>query len=474
MSEIESETEVTIPQTLDDIADVGTPSPNHKQERDPDIRQVDEFPTFGEIAHGELFSLTLSANTSGLTHGLHRFPAKYIPQVPRWAIKNFANAHSIVLDPFMGSGTTLVEALGTVEQSYGADIDPLARLISRAKTHKYNVETLRTYAKALDESRLPALNTCFLPMEGVKNVTHWFSESAWTDLCRIYTCINAFNCTPSERDFLLTVFSSTLRWVSNADDQSQKTYVSGTLKKTPPAVFPTFEKFLQRALVGIETLDSARGIRKATILDGSALSIPLKNASVDLIVTSPPYLDSVDYMYNFMLEYFWLGPKLGIPSRMEYNKKRRMPIGSKNPLVSINAVHPALVDLVDPRQIPDYRRKAALTYFDLMHKHFIEASRVMKDNARYVLVVGNSQTLNDVLPVHDCMLQLAKTTGLHLEKAFAYRIRRHYMKFPRKGRGGIILMDWVVTLRKTSQTILSSEDRLPLPKITIGDDEVAN
>lgn len=474
MSEIELATEINISQTLNGIKDIDTPSPNHKQEQTPDIRQVDEFPEFREIDHGELLSLTLSANTSGLTHGLHRFPAKYIPQVPRWAIKNFANTDSIVLDPFMGSGTTLVEALSTIEQSYGTDIDPLACLISRTKTHEYNIETLLTYAKALEKSRLPDLNTCFLPMEGVKNVTHWFSESAWTDLCRLYTRIDSFNCTPSERDLLLIVFSSTLRWVSNADDQSQKTYVSGTLGKTPPAVFPTFERFLQRAIVGIEALNSIRGNRKATILDGSALSIPLRNASVDLIVTSPPYLDSVDYMYNFMLEYFWLGPKLGIPSRIEYNKKRRIPIGSKNPAVPANAVHPALVGLVDSGQIPEYRKKAALTYFDLMHKHFIEASRIMKDDARYVLVVGNSQTSGDALPVHDCMLQLAKIAGLHLEKAFAYRIRRHYMKFPRKGRGGIILMDWVITLRKTSQAILSSEDRLPLPKITIGDDEVAN
>lgn len=61
-----------------------------------------------------------------------------------------------------------------------------------------------------------------------------------------------------------------------------------------------------------------------------------------------------------------------------------------------------------------------------------------------------------------------------LEKAFAYRIRRHYMKFPRKGRGGIILMDWVITLRKTDHTILEVEDRLPLPHVTIGADEVAN
>lgn len=438
------------------------------------LREVEEFPAHTEIEHGELLSLTLSANTSGLTHGLHRFPAKYIPQVSRWAVNNFATADSVVFDPFMGSGTTLVEALCAVDHSYGTDIDPLARLITAAKTGHFDAFRLRSVATALCPGQLPLISECFLPMDGVKNVTHWFSESAWNDLCRLYVAIEQLDCSESERTFFLAVFSSTLRWVSNADDQTQKTYVSGTLKKTPPEVFQTFDKALQRALTGHENLQSRRGARQASILNGSALDVPLSNGSVDLIVTSPPYVDSVDYMYNFMLEYFWLGPKLGVSSRAEYNARRRIPIGSKNPAIPVLAIPDSISDLVDPKQIPEYRREAVLAYFDLMQKHFVEAARVLKDGARYILVVGNSQAATGVLPVHDCLLRLAKAAGLHLEKAFAYRIRRHYMKFPRKGRGGIILMDWVITLKKTDHAILETEDRLPIPRVTIGADEVAN
>jgi hypothetical protein len=109
-----------------------------------------------------------------------------------------------------------------------------------------------------------------------------------------------------------------------------------------------------------------------------------------------------------------------------------------------------------------------------MQAHFLEAARVMKKGARYVLVVGNSQAETGVIPVHECLLRLARSSGLHLEKAFAYRIRRHYMKFPRKGRGGIILMDWVITLKKSDRLIMKIEDRLPMPNITIGNDEVAH
>jgi len=71
-------------------------------------------------------------------------------------------------------------------------------------------------------------------------------------------------------------------------------------------------------------------------------------------------------MYNFMLEYFWLGPQIGVASRAEYNSRRRTPIGAKNPVTPAHSVHEALLDLVDPQQIPEYRRGAALSYLDLM------------------------------------------------------------------------------------------------------------
>ena len=59
------------------------------------------------------------------------------------------------------------------------------------------------------------------------------------------------------------------------------------------------------------------------------------------------------------------------------------------------------------------------------------------------------------------------------DNAFAYRIRRHYMKFPRGGRGGIITMDWIIVLKNT-QGRIHYPARLPLPNVTLRADEVAN
>ena len=438
------------------------------------LRSVEQFPAFNEIQHGDLLALTLSTKTTDLTHGMHRFPAKYIPHIPRWAIREFASYNSVVLDPFMGSGTTLVEALCAVKQSYGLDIDPLAKFITQAKIAKYDLSNLHSLAAQLIESEARFEVEPDLPMGDVKNPTHWFTLESWRELSSIFHTIEGLKCSGPERSFFYCVFSSILRWVSNADDQTQKTYVSGTLKKSPPPVVETFSKFLAKALSAVAALDKPREERQANVLEGDALSIPLPDRSVDLIVTSPPYLDSVDYMYNFMLEYFWLGPELGVQTRSEFNQRRRKSVGAKNPMERSPGLPLELTGYVDMDQVPEYRREAVISYFSLMLVHFREAARAMKNGARYVLVVGNSQADTGVLPVHDCLLRLARATGLHLEKAFAYRIRRHYMKFPRKGRGGIILMDWVIILKKTDAPVLDFEDRLPIPDVTIGGNEVAH
>jgi len=439
-----------------------------------ELQLVNGFPAYKDIEHGDLLSLSLSTNTSRHTHGLHRFPAKYIPQIPRWVIEQFAQPDSIILDPFMGSGTSLVEGISLIEKTYGIDIDPLARFISQAKTAKYDLSELNRLSQELLVIVEELSVDSFLPMTGVKNITHWFKEDTWLELSQLFSAIEMLKCSQTEQNFFYCVFSSILRWVSNADDQTQKTYVSGTLIKTAPSAMDTFRKFLNKAILSVAELEAHRGSGTASILDGSALSIPLSNNSVDLVVTSPPYLDSVDYMYNFMLEYFWLGPKLGVASRADYNLRRRSPVGAKNPLEKIDELPPELLKLLNVNEFPKYRQKAIAPYFSSMRAHFEEAARVMKPGARYVLVVGNSQATTGVIPVHDCLLRLAESSGLHLEKAFAYRVRRHYMKFPRKGRGGIILIDWIITLRKTDRATELTGSRLPIPDITISDDEVAH
>src|SRR5207245_1307446 len=77
------------------------------------------------------------AKTSYLTHGLHPYPAKFIPQIPNALIQEFSTVGATVGDVFCGSGTTLVEALLLKRNAVGLDANPLACLISTAKTSRF-------------------------------------------------------------------------------------------------------------------------------------------------------------------------------------------------------------------------------------------------------------------------------------------------------------------------------------------------
>jgi hypothetical protein len=100
-------------------------------------------------------------------------------------------------------------------------------------------------------------------------------------------------------------------------------------------------------------------------------------------------------------------------------------------------------------------------------------ARCLKRGARYAVVVGNSQTLAGVVPVHDALVRLAAGAGLGLERAFGYRIRRHYMKFPRRGRGGIILIDWVLVFRRQAAAVAAPAP-LPVHWVTLAPGAVAH
>lgn len=438
-----------------------------------DIEEVESFPPIGDIEQGKLYGLSLSNRTSDLTHGLHRFPAKFIPQVPAWALDNFADHESVVLDPFMGSGTALVEGILRGGTTIGLDVDPLARMIARAKTTFIASERLFDLRQEVERRWSSKSVPLATPMPDIVNFEHWFNAEASAELLPLLGAIDATAATDAERDFLLTVFSSVLRRVSNADDQSQKTYVSGTNQKTPPPVRATFIRAFDRAISGLQTLNSERQPKAAVQIpeNGDATAVDVPTGSIDLAITSPPYLDSVDYMYNMMAEYFWLGPRIGVPDRKAFNTLRRQHIGAKRPLERLTLPKVLESVLVLDDIIPD-RRTAAATYFTLMNAHFRAISTALKPGARYVFVVGNSQSINGALPLHDALVRLAEAAGLTLERAFGYRIRRHYMKFPRAGRGGIILVDWVLVLRKAPGS--AAVNPLPLPWLTLSPKDVAH
>ncbi|MCS7028504.1 MAG: site-specific DNA-methyltransferase, partial [Bacteroidia bacterium] len=89
------------------------------------------------VENGQRF-LFISYEQTRFSHGIHKYPAKFFPELPRWLIQKYSKSGDWVLDPFMGSATTNIECLLNSRNSVGIDIDPFARFLAKVKTTPLN------------------------------------------------------------------------------------------------------------------------------------------------------------------------------------------------------------------------------------------------------------------------------------------------------------------------------------------------
>lgn len=420
----------------------------------PKTRGTSRLPTIIE-RHGDALIIPEGVHTIPATHGLHRFPGKFIPNLPRYLIREVlpSDARRTIIDPFCGSGTTLVEAALEGRPFIGTDIDRLSVMIASAKTVPLSDDQVDMIRRAWREHDYGRDNPDLEP--DVPNLRHWFTDTAIRQLTSIKDRCLSFP-EPARR-FCLVVFSSIIRRVSNADDQTQKTYVSGTLKKSPPEPQHIFPVFLERALGGMNEYTSLLPhppVGKA--MQGDARAFRL-DGSVDDVLTSPPYIDSIDYMYNQMLEYFWLMPELGLHDYGDFRRLRRQPMGFHREGAVADSVLNGLGDkrrafeetIAGIRDRSPKEAESAVTFFADYAKHLRSIHGAQRSGSYYISIVGNSLIRDVVVPTAEILIALHSSVGYKLIDRFAYEIRRHYMKFPRRSNSGTIKLDHVLVFERT-------------------------
>ncbi|HEB74141.1 MAG TPA: hypothetical protein ENJ03_02850, partial [Candidatus Desulfofervidus auxilii] len=179
------------------------------------IRVDGDIPVNLPIKNEQRF-LFISYDQTALTHGLHKYPAKFFPELPRWLIKKYSNKGDIILDPFCGSGTTNVEALLNYRHSVGIDVDPFSRYLSKVKTtplDKYNLELSRD--KLLQE--VLAFRPSFVNERDVPKFPYrdrWFNREIILELAYIRKVIEKLDADNDIKDFFKICFSSIIRSVS--------------------------------------------------------------------------------------------------------------------------------------------------------------------------------------------------------------------------------------------------------------------
>ncbi|MCP1339401.1 site-specific DNA-methyltransferase [Idiomarina sp. M1R2S28] len=428
---------------------------------EPELIYVDEIPK--NVTHGK--NKVFVIKNSGLTratHKFHRYPGKFIPHVPRWALDKYLSPNDsskLVLDPFMGSGTTLVESSIFGVSSYGLDIDPIARLISKVKTASYDLRALQSHVSELKailmSNQVAELFTPTLP-----TLSHWFNEAAVKQLGAIRATIDRFKSEKTTYDFFLVCFIAIIRRASNADNQTQKTYVSHTHPKIPEPALPLFLKTIDdyyKRVVEFSELSST-DVQVNILEECEARNVgdfwrEHGLPKIDLAITSPPYVKSVDYVYNQMSEYFWIGDLFELESQAKQNLQKKLYVGTDKVFASeyreqnflgIATIDKVLEQLYESNQKSGY---IVYKYFSEMLQHFHQMRSVLKENSRYLVVVGDSVVSGIPIETHELLVDCAESVGFCRENTFGYEIRNRHMRFPRQGNGGIVKYDWLLDLR---------------------------
>ncbi len=285
-------------------------------------------------------------DTGYLTHDMHPYPAKFIPQIPNTLIKLLSRPGDVIWDPFGGSGTTALEAILNRRTFISTDINPIGEIIGRAKTVTLSANDEKELGKFLLIVEQLALNETYLReyiatrqeeiTKYIPNIPHiekWFSQNAICELAVLKQIIN-YSLTTSEAVYLAKASLSKI--ITRVSNQESETRYTAKEKDVPNCkTLMLFIKDLKENITKTKALGSLFSYSEGQFLTLDVMSrivgpnLPIKNDSVDLIVTSPPYPNAFDYHLYHRFRIFWLDGnpvemgKVEIGSHLKYQKQKK-------------------------------------------------------------------------------------------------------------------------------------------------------
>ena len=283
----------------------------------------------------------VSAKTGYLTHNLHPYPAKFIPQIPNALIQELSSVGEIIGDIFCGSGTTLLEALQLKRHAIGIDANPLAALISRTKTTPLTegefeevrehisaceriLEKVQSQTGDLFHNGRPFQSSGWRPTPNVCDF--WFAPHVVEELAELHVLIHQV---PSEmaRGLCLVVFAAIVVPVSKQDSDTR--YVR---REKPIKPGNAVRRYLSQLNAAVRTTremsDLVEDRFSCRVLNADILEAP-ETEPFDLVVTSPPYPNAYSYHLYHRTRLIWLGhdperfKKIEIGSHRKYSAKGR-------------------------------------------------------------------------------------------------------------------------------------------------------
>ena len=259
--------------------------------------------------------------------GIHPYPAKFIPEIPGLLLDTLDIPQgSVVLDPFCGSGVTLVESQKRGLESVGIDINPIACLLSEVKTKPLPLKT-REVADSIINTCSSHIGPIYIPP--IPNLDHWFKKDIQEALALLIFEINKLD-DSVVKNALRLCFSSIVVKVSNQDSDTR--YAAVDKKWVKEDVYAFFTQSVTR-LVKIKR-NMTISNTPVTVLKKSSLDLQGKDfdKKIGIVITSPPYPNAYEYWLYHKYRMWWLGfdpidvKEHEIGARAQYFKKNQQTI----------------------------------------------------------------------------------------------------------------------------------------------------
>jgi len=357
--------------------------------------------------------------TKSFTHGLHTYPAMFIPQVARRLIETYSNKGDMICDIFCGSGTALVESRVLGRNAYGIDLNPFATFLAKVKITEIEPTILtRTYFNLLD--RIRSIKDDEIEKPNFLNIDFWFKEQVITQLAKIKKAIKEIK-DEKVRNFFMVAFSQTVRLSSNTKNGEFKLVriKKEKLDSYNPNVLKIFRTRVEISIEGMTVfynkVDKNTWVK--VIYGDSSKDNGIKENSIDCIVTSPPYGDSrttVAYGQFSRLSAQWIdifkdpNEASGVDNDLLGGK----PVKSlENGLKSEH-----LKEVVEKiSELDEKRAKEVLSFYIELEKCIKVAYKLLKPNKYFCVVIGNRSVKQIRIPTDFIIAELSENIGFTCE-----------------------------------------------------------
>jgi len=346
------------------------------------------------------------------THGYHRYPAKFLPNLVKKIIEDYTQPTDLVVDFFAGCGTTLVEAKVHGRQSIGVDINPVAELITKAKINPINPKKLETkfqnIIKMFDNFNPKDYSEISLH----DRIDYWFSPEHKYKIAFLYEKILLLR-DKTTKEFFLVSLSHILKNCSKWLQSSTKPQIDPDKNPIDPfVVFKVHTKMMIKRNKEFYNQLSENDFLKISceIRLEDARKTSIASDSVGAIITSPPYVTSYEYADIHQLTAYWY------EYITDLQRFRKNFIGTFFSFNQETKVDSQLGQKIINQLLNKNERKAkeVANYFRDMQAVAVEMQRVLRVDGHACLVIGNTTFLGVKIKSAEVFTEMLNTLGFDI------------------------------------------------------------